>query len=248
LLACCLIFISGIVLTWNVYRRQQRWIGFRSEFISTVSHELRTPLSSIRLMAERLAHKLKNTDVGKDYPRRIISDIDALSFLVENILSYNRLQSGKWRAEKSHVRIADLVENLKQDIQLHTAKSVELTVCGDDSATLYADPMLLGILLINLARNACLYNVHEIVTLNIDVTVSDNITIDITDNGQGIESSEQRDIFEAFYRGKSQRHSRGSGLGLALCLKIAQLHEGTLFIKRTGTTGTTFTIELPKTL
>jgi two-component system, OmpR family, sensor histidine kinase SenX3 len=243
LIGCVVIVIGVIILTWLIYQRQQRWVGIKSEFVATVSHEIRTPLSAIRLMAERLMNRLNGDDKARDYPQRIIADIDTLSFLVDNILSYERLNSGQWIAHHSPLSLREMVEDLRKELPLYSKTPFSIEVESEGDVVVYGDPVLIKLLFMNLAKNSCSYNEHECAVIKIKWQGSGGACIHYIDNGVGFADNEVKDCFEPFYRGESQRHTRGSGLGLALCKNIARLHGGAITIDSTGPSGTHFIIE-----
>ncbi len=242
-----IIFSAGFFVWW-LYRRQARWLGIKAEFVATVAHEMRTPLSSIRLMAERLTLVQKDSEEKtRDYAERIVSDIDTLSFLSENILSYERLESGQWVSHKSPLVIADLARELERELPLFVKKPFRLLAEGDDALTLDADPVLMKLLLLNLAKNGCSYTDEESAEIRLCWrTQGQAIVLDFIDNGVGIDPSEWQDCFVAFYRGKHQRHTRGSGLGLALCQKILAIHGGAIVIVSSSDAGTHFQLTFPQ--
>lgn len=240
------ILVSIVVLIWWLYRVQARWVNSKSEFIATVSHELRTPLSSIRLMAERLADRLQGDNKAKDYPQRIVKDIDTLSFLTDNILSYERINSGKWISHLSPIGVSEIVNDLRNELPLFVNKAFETKATGPDDMQIYADPILIKLLFLNLAKNSCNYNNQEKAVLDISWHKSGTKTVlFFKDNGLGIAKNDLVDCFKPFARGASHKHIRGSGLGLALCRKIAHLHNGEIVIAHTDDNGTCFKIEFP---
>jgi signal transduction histidine kinase len=238
--------VAAAFLMWWLYRRQARWIGIKSEFVAAVAHEMRTPLSSIRLMTERLANNLGGDLKARDYPQRILSDIDTLSFLSENILSFERLQSGQWTVHASLVSLQEVVEELQRELPLFVKTSFLLTSQGDKSYAINADPILIKLLFLNLAKNSCAYNTNSEATINVHWQQQGGfLSVDFIDNGIGISNDEREDCFVPFYRGKTQRHTRGSGLGLALCQKIMTLHKGNITIVDSGSHGTHFRLLFP---
>jgi len=92
-----------------------------------------------------------------------------------------------------------------------------------------------------LAKNGCTYNNNERAKLTLNWhQKKDSLIVDFTDNGIGINREEWQECFMPFYRGKTQRHTRGSGLGIALCQKIMRLHAGEISIIESGEQGTHF--------
>lgn len=241
LMAGALSLAAAGFLVWLLYRRQARWVEVKSEFVATVAHEMRTPLSSIRLMAERLADTLSTETKAKDYPQRILSDIDTLSFLSENILSFERLQSGQWVAHTSPIALGEIIEDLQKELPLFVKLPFKLQAEGNADCTIDGDPTLIKLLFLNLAKNSCAYNQQQQADIRIDWQESGNgVQVDFKDNGIGIKEEEWQDCFMPFYRGKNQRHTRGSGLGLALCQKIMLLHGGSISIVSSSSSGTHF--------
>jgi len=140
LLALTALLGVGVVLLERLAtRRKEETLAVQREFISTVSHELRTPLAGIRLIAETLERKLGDVPAAKDYPRRLVAASDALGFLVENILSFNRIDSGRWAPKTERVELASLEALLREDAALATEPPIEVR-CEGMLGTIEADP------------------------------------------------------------------------------------------------------------
>jgi signal transduction histidine kinase len=238
--------IGGLAVV--AQQRKYRFLELKSDFVNTVSHELRTPLASIRLLAETLERKLRHHPEVRDYPARLIQASDGLHFLVENLLSFNRIDKGRWVPRLSRVRLEELLAPLHGDVEGATAVPVRLTVDVGE-VELEADPSLLRLLLSNLGRNACIYNRRNPVVLSVRAHVQEGggCTVLFSDNGVGIPESEWENVFQDFYRvgqpGTEEVH--GSGLGLALCRRIMALHGGRLRITASSPEGTTFALLFP---
>ncbi len=228
-----------------IYRRRHRFLELKSEFVSAVSHELRTPLASIRLMAETLERRTKDVPRARDYPTRIIRDVDGLSFLVENILSFNRLERGRWVPKPETVALSELVEKLGRDKDSWARRPAALAI-GDVDTTIFADPDLLQLVLTNLARNGCQYNERDPAEISVTTEpCSPGVFILVKDNGTGIPEGQSERIFDDFYRAGSAQKTRGSGLGLSICRKIMEAHDGHVRVRETGPDGTTFELYFP---
>lgn len=227
-------------------RRSYRFVELKSDFVATVSHELRTPLASIRLMAETLERKVRGRPEARDYPARIVREIDELAFLVENILSFNRLDKGRWVPRRQAVGLGELVDDVLAELEAYGFAGVQLSSEGIDDLTLHADRELLKLLLRNVLKNACTYNERDPVRLSVTAmsTPDGGLVMEVTDNGVGIERSQWRRVFEDFRRGGSSR-ARGSGLGLSICRKSMEAHGGTIAVVRSGPEGTTFRLDFP---
>jgi signal transduction histidine kinase len=229
-------------------RRKQRYLELKSDFVAAVSHELRTPLASLRVMAETLEHRLEGEPRAKDYPRRIVAEADALSGLVENILSFNRLDKGRWVAHRRPLALAEFQKGLEDEARAFGLAQVELAFDGFAEERVEADPELLKLLFSNLLRNACRYNANDPVRVRFAATrEAGGLFVRVFDNGVGIPPEAREEVFEEFKRlkGQSGRGGPGSGLGLSLCRRIMGLHGGTLTLEASSASGSTFLMHFP---
>lgn|GEM_PF-4282724 len=247
LLALTALLGLGVVWLARVaQRRKDETVQLQREFIATVSHELRTPLAAIRVMAETLERKLPTDGPAKDYPHRLVAAADGLTFLVDNILSFNRLEAGRLTAKRTTIPTATLQRWLEDDARLAVDTEVQVRCDGLDAVpTLNADPELLRVLVSNLLRNAWKYAVRRPVTFHLSVSREGNTTVlRFTDNGPGISPDAHERVFEAFHRLATATQAGGSGLGLALARRIAELHHGSLRVEASSPQGTTFRLTL----
>jgi signal transduction histidine kinase len=245
---CAALALVIVGLGIAMQSRKQKFVELKSGFVAAVSHELRTPLASIRLMAETLERRTKNVPGTRDYPTRIVREIDDLSFLVENLLSFNRLDKGRWQPRRQDVALDDVVDALEDDLRAVGARPVELRTSGLSGVVVHADPELLRLLLRNLGKNACLYNERDPVRLELRARKhGPRWVLEVADNGVGIPAAERSRIFADFYRAPGTR-ARGSGLGLAICRHIMQAHDGSIEIAQSSPEGTTFALSFPATI
>jgi signal transduction histidine kinase len=242
IVACGVFALIMIILATAYQHRKQKLLALRSDFISAVSHELRTPLTSIRLLAETLEYRLADVPEARDYPSRIVKDIDGLSLLVENILSYNRLQKDQWELHYSNIDIKEIIASIEHELHLYTNKNVVFEYDDVDLINISADVELVKLLLFNLIRNACYYNIHEEVIIRISCDPKRKPVLRIRDNGVGIDKQYWSKVFGDFYRLQhgAKKNIRGSGLGLSICKKIMALHHGTITILESSSEGTCF--------
>lgn len=234
------------VLALALQRRRRRLLELKSHFIASVSHELRTPLASMRVLVETLARRTKGMPEVRDYPARVLGDIDGMSFLVENILSFNRLAKGQWQQRTVPIKLAEVVASACEEAEeWHSRPILVHEDLGDVVIT--AEPELLRLLFRNLALNAVTYNRREPVELSIHLGSGPRQELDVLfrDNGVGIAAGETERVFDEFVRGSASSMARGSGLGLALCRRIMAMHDGTIKIVDSSDEGTTFRLRFP---
>jgi signal transduction histidine kinase/putative methionine-R-sulfoxide reductase with GAF domain len=242
---------DGIVYAFRDQTEERALERMRAEFVSTVSHELRTPLAAIYGAAMTLRRK----DVALDEGQRaslldvVSGEADRLARTVNDILWASRLDT-----DTLHVTIQNCVPlELAGDVvdaQLaHLDPAHELVLTADPELPPVAgDPDKVGRILINLVDNAIKYSpdggrVELLVKL-----AGSHVRFSVTDPGLGIPSSEQRRIFEKFYRldPNMNRGVGGTGLGLYICRELARRMEGRIWVDSEGLgTGSTFHVELP---
>ena len=239
-LAVALVALAGAVvaLVFVLYRREQRFLQSKADFVATVSHELRTPLASMRVMAETLERRLADHPEARDFPARLVGDVDRLSFLVDNILSFNRLDKGGFAPRPTAVNLTELAATLRRDAAAFTRKPVELLVGAD--RTFEADRDLMKLLFSNLVANACKYTERDTVRIELAAGVS---RVTVRDNGVGIAPAQWERVFVEFVR---EGGGSGFGLGLAICRRIMELHGGSIRILASGEEGTTFELSFPE--
>lgn len=231
----------GLVLAFSaLQRREAVLVRARAELVATVSHELRTPLASLRVMAETLERKLEHAPEAKQWPARIVAEVDGLSVLVENILSFNRLDQRRDLLRLTPWSAESLEGWLRED-----AVGLEVTVTGAAGVTVLADPVWLRLAFANLARNALKYVERTPATLRVTITKELNVVaFELEDNGVGIAPEAWSEVFEAFHRLR-EGGARGSGLGLAIVKKVAEGHGGSVRVVASSAAGTRFRLELP---
>jgi signal transduction histidine kinase len=243
--------LSGIILALRAAQRQMRLSQMKTDFVSNVSHELRTPLASIRVFGEFLKMgRVSEEEKIREYGEFIETESRRLTQLVNNILDFSRIESGRKTYEFNETDPSALVySTLKTfDIQLkQRGFSVHVTEPPMPLPHVYVDSEAIGQALINLLDNAVKYSgaAHEIeVELGREKGF---VTISVQDHGIGLSREDQQKVFEKFYRVCTGlvHESRGSGLGLSLVKHIVEAHKGRVTVESEQGRGSTFTIRLP---
>jgi signal transduction histidine kinase len=247
LIALCGTLALGIVVfAWLDQARRRRYLQLKSDFVAAVSHELKTPLASLRVMTETLQNRVAGIPGTRDYPARMLREIDRLVILVENILSFNRLEKDRWVPRLQDITLAQALPAIETELACFSRAKVRLLAEGLDEATIRADPEMLQLLFANLTRNACQYNTRDPVEIRVNASRTDRLRVQFSDNGVGIAPEDRARIFGEFYRGASSAVvTHGSGLGLAVCRRIMLLHQGSIAVAASGTNGTTFELLFP---
>lgn len=249
-LAILSLMAAGLTVLLVSTRRARQLAQIQMEFVAGVSHELRTPLSVICSAADNLADGLV---AGEPQVRRYGSVIRGegrrLSHMVEQILSFAGIQSGRTRYELHPVCVGDVVARAVAAAE----PEVRASGCTLESEV---DPNLLPILadetslthaFRNLLDNAATHG-GEGKWIGIRAAPAGNqVEIAVEDRGPGIDPSDASRIFDPFYRGRRalQRQARGFGLGLALARRIVQAHAGSLTLDNRPGKGARFVVRLP---
>jgi len=219
----------------------------QDDFVATVSHELRTPLGFIKGYATSLLRDDANwdEDTRREFLMIIDEETDRLKELIDNLLDSSRLQSGTLRMEFQPVRI----DTMLKDLTLR-ARSFDEDLSIEVNLETYplkvlADPTRLAQVFDNLISNAVKYAPDSTVKIRLD-TQDDHAHIEFSDQGPGIPAEDLPNIFTRFYRVPNQNRSvRGTGLGLFICRRIINAHEGEITAASKYGEGTTFHIYLP---
>ncbi len=219
--------------------------NMKNEFISSVSHELRTPLTAIKGWAETMQCGEMDQQTFDRGINVIIRESERLSGIVEELLDFSRMQSGKM---KTNMQRTDLLEDLGESVYLFTdrAKAERKFLLYDAPKSLppvYGDINRLRQVFVNIIDNALKYT-DEGGTISVSAKESDGfIYITVADNGCGIPAEHLPNVRRKFY--KANQSIRGSGIGLALADEIMALHAGGLEIESHEGLGTAVTISIP---
>ena len=219
----------------------------KNDFISSVSHELRTPLTAIKGWAETLADMGGEVDpemLAKGM-RVITSETERLVGMVEELLDFSRIQSGRMKLVKDRM---DVIAELSEAVLMfeerarHEGKRLIYNE-PDQFASFMGDRNRLRQVFVNIIDNALKYSDRgDTVTVRASVSGS-QVDISVADTGIGIREEDLPKIKEKFFKANSTR--RGSGIGLAVADEIVSLHGGTLDITSKENVGTRVTIHLP---
>lgn len=237
-------------------RKSRLLAGQQMEFVAGVTHELRTPLAVIQSASQNLADGVASSEAQiKRYGNVIRDHSHRLTSMVEQILRFAGLASGRVEIQHEHVDVGAVVAQAVHDCgpELAAAGSQVETRVSGDLPTVDGDPEALVHCLRNLLVNAAKHGEGSPVVVSTGLAAGDANTIEIrvTDHGPGIDPADQPYVFEPFYRGRraTSNQVQGSGLGLSLVKKIVEAHGGQVrLMSRFGEarpTGTTFTLRLP---
>ncbi|HUZ87541.1 MAG TPA: HAMP domain-containing sensor histidine kinase [Candidatus Baltobacterales bacterium] len=214
----------------------------RKGFLADVTHELRTPLSVIRGQAEGIADGLYPGDAAHVAP--ILDAAQTLERLVEDLRTLALADAGNLVLNREPTDIGELLRDTVESLRSQ-ADSGGLTLTADIAGqlpTLELDPARMRSAIANLFSNAIRHTPSGGAVTAAITAEGGQVTIKVTDSGEGIPADLLPHVFERFTRGPA---SKGSGLGLAIAHDIVTAHSGTLKIESAPGSGTTAMVELP---
>jgi len=219
----------------------------KNDFISSVSHELRTPLTAIKGWAETLAKTDQYDKSTYDNAMRIIlGESDRLSVMLEELLDFSRMESGRIRLNPEKLDIVTETSDVVLMFEQRAARENVALVYDEpaDFIIIEGDRNRLRQVFVNILDNAVKYSKTGGGTVTIQVGIkSGGAYVSFADNGIGIKEADLPNVKKKFYKGNSTR--RGSGIGLAVATEIVEMHLGHLDIASTEGVGTTVTVTLP---
>ena len=252
-LALLTLLIAMTVLKRAV-RREMALAEMKAHFVADVSHELKTPLALIRLFGETLlSGRVSSEEKRQEYYAIITRESTRLTHLIENILDFARIESGRKQYRFEPLNLAEVVKETYETYRPHLDHERfehRLSVTGR-LPKVHADPGAVAQIVINLINNAIKYSEDErylLIELSLDTRRGKRgVLLSIQDRGIGITPEDRAHLFDGFYRSADRRvrEKGGTGLGLALVRRIVESHHGTLDVESRLVKGTMFRIFLP---
>ncbi len=234
-------------------RRAEKLANVKEEFLANMSHEIRTPLNSILGFSEQMADSEIDVEQRKRL-QNIRSSGEHLLMLVNDILDYSKIESGKLRLEKIGFKIETvLAESMATLEHLALAKGIDMQMEIEDELKGYivkGDPIRLKQILINLAGNGVKFTEQGYVKITAKIqTRTDSgveVVFNVEDTGKGIEASKIDSIFDSFDQEDTSisRRYGGTGLGLTICKKLVKLQHGTISVESAVNEGSNFRVGL----
>ena len=240
----------GMILVFHDLTRLKQLENTRQEFVANVSHELRTPLSMIKGYVETLINGAKDDpNVATRFLQTIEKHADRLTYLIEDLLTISRLESGQVVMNLQKVELRSVAGDVINDLQSRARnKQVVLENQIADEIAVRADADRIQQVLFNLVDNAIKYGRLEgQVWLNARFAGEQFVEVSVRDNGPGIPPDSLDRVFERFYRVDKarSREQGGTGLGLSIVKHIIQSHGGEVWVESQVGQGTTFFFTLP---
>ena len=240
--------ISSRLEIISLYEERKRNGRERIEFLASIAHEFKTPLNSIMGFSELLAEKFEKTDDAK-YLNNISKSSSYLMQFIQNILDYTKNEYGTMDLKPEKFRAKEIIDDIILSFdEIRKEKNITFNYTLSD-ITIKADLIRFKQLVYNLISNAIKFSKeNSSISIVTFLNSKKEFTFEIQDKGDGISKRDLAKIFNFFTQvNRSElKRQKGSGVGLAICKKIARSHGGDLYVKSKLHQGSTFWFTIPQ--
>jgi len=239
-----IVTLIGALFVYRSVRKQFLLNRQQQNFMMAVTHELKTPIAVINLSLETLQKRKLDEDKQQHLLKTSLQETDRLNDLVSNILITSQLESGNYVPDKELINLSELADKCATDFS-QRFPSRTFTKNIKDDIFINGEELLLQLLVNNLLSNALKYSPKE-KPVYIELNKQEKkALLNVIDEGNGISDDEKKKVFQKFYRGGDEavRKTKGTGLGLYLCKRIAESHKAKIKLKNNHPAGSIFTVE-----
>lgn len=236
----------------NELERLREMERYRKEFLGNVSHELKTPIFNIQgYILTLLDGGLEDDTINRLYLERAEKSINRMISIVQDLEEISKLESGELKLKPEKFNIVALVQELMEGLEMKASKkSIKMVIARSKDTPIFveADRMRISQVVVNLLVNSINYGKEGGTTIVSFSDMFDNVLVEVSDDGVGIDSKDISRVFERFYRtDKSRsRDSGGTGLGLAIVKHIIEAHRQTINVRSKLGEGSSFAFTLSK--
>ncbi len=239
-------------VTQRAYEDLKSLDKLKNEFLANLTHELKTPLISIKGFSQLLdAGRFGElNEEQKKANSAVVRNSERLKRLIDSLLYISLEKEGNYKYTFENVDAREVVQDAANIVKIHTeGKDIKIIPkLPDELTSVYGDRERLTTMLVNILDNSIKF-IHNEGQIKVTIKEEENdIHIKIKDNGIGIPKGKIPRVFDVFYQidGSTTRSYNGVGLGLHICKKIAEVHNGSVWVKSLEGFGTTTHIRLPK--
>jgi signal transduction histidine kinase len=252
-IALLLLTIGASLVFMNAMVRRSDELGaLKADFVSAVSHEMRTPLATIRMIAEMFQLKRVNDpQTEREYLETITSETDRLTRLIDKVLDFSRIDSGRKTYSFAPCDLSEIVTSTIRNFEAGLPKECQIQLAIEPALPrILAEEDALVQALLNLLENALKYS-QALARIEVSLTrAGSELRLQVSDQGIGIDPRNHEMIFERFYRCEDEltRRTTGTGLGLSIVKNIVEAHRGRIEVDSALGRGSRFTLILPMNL
>ncbi|MEO7988345.1 MAG: PAS domain-containing sensor histidine kinase [Chryseolinea sp.] len=220
----------------------------KTKFVSIASHEFRTPLSTVLSSASLIKqyNEREEPDKVDKHVQRIKSSVNHLTSILNDFLSLGKLEEGVIDVSPEFLNVKEFLEEIKEEISstLKSGQKLEIEYLADGKI-LYSDPKILRNILFNLISNASKYSDMN-KSIHLKCGFEDGqFVFTISDEGIGIPKEDQKHLFERFFRASNAGNVQGTGLGLNIVRRYAEVLSGSISFESEYEKGSDFKVMIP---
>lgn len=223
--------------------KAERSDHLKSAFLANMNHEIRTPLNAIAGFSQLLVDET-DSDISSQYINIIKGNNELLLHLLNDVLDISKIESDTIKFTYSNVYLPSVINDLYEVVRLQIPDSIRLIKDSVPEIYIQTDQNRLVQILSNLLSNAVKHTIKGEVRIGYDQNETDKVRFYVSDTGEGISTELQQTIFERFMQAV-ENHSKGVGLGLALCKGFVDHLGGEIGVESTPGKGSTFWFTLP---
>ncbi len=234
------VIMIGAVIIFRATRKQIKFSESQQNFMMAVTHELKTPIAITQLNLETIKKRNLSDELREKMIDDALKEVARLNNLCNNSLWAAQLDAGSYISKKEEINLSEIISNCVLKYQKDFA-AFSFKINIQDNIFLKSDILMIEILINNLLENVIKYStINKSVEVNL-VSEKKSVILSVADQGTGILDEEKDKIFEKFYRSKkAMKNTTGSGLGLFLCKKIMQKHNGDIMVLDNQPSGSIF--------
>jgi signal transduction histidine kinase len=238
----------GFGLTLREMRRAYKLSRLKTDFVANISHELRTPLTSVRLFAETLRQgRAQGPQEVQQCLELLTKETQRLSSLVEKLLDWSRLESGRKLLRREPTSVEALIDHVGEVFRAQQLGTTYETQIEPGLPPVSVDRDAMAQVIFNLLHNAVKFTGPDKQIALRARRTDRGVAIQVEDNGMGIREKDRKRIFERFYRADDllSRRTEGTGLGLAIAKRLVEAHGGRIDVEARPGGGSIFRVQLP---
>jgi len=227
-----IILFGGVFMIKRAYKKEHDLNQMQESFLLSVSHELKTPIASVKLFLQTLQKRDLDENKKEEIYAQSLSEIQRLESLVSNLLISRSIENKNYFLNKSPLQLDAFIESLIGSLKSSMLKNRKINL-SLNPVEMQADKEAMTSILVNLLQNAVKYSPAESeIKINLSKK-NEEIILEISDNGIGIEDEKKKYVFNRFYRVENEmtRKSKGTGLGLFIVDYLVEQHNGKIELK-----------------
>jgi signal transduction histidine kinase len=233
-----------------IYSRLEKLLNLnkiQNNFLLSVTHELKTPLTAIKLSSQTLMNRKLDDNNKMSIQHQIIQNADRLNDLIDNVLLANNIDGNIYDYKFYKINLNELIQTTAKEVFSSYNYTGEF-IFQEENQDIFGDYMALKLVFSNLISNSLKYAGQNALIKIVYLIKKNEICVELSDNGKGIEEKEIKHIFNKFYRvgDENTRSTKGTGLGLFIVKEILKAHKAKIEVENIKPHGAKFTIKFNK--